>query len=357
MVQRGGRDGFVRVMLPMCALVVTIVFAAVLHAQSPRDNSSQTPAITATSSLVVVPVLVRGSAGASVPTLRAADFLLTDNGAPQTVVVDDKEHQPISLLVLLQTGGAADKELPLYANLTTMVSYLTANVPHEVGVVEFDSEPEYTWSFTRNVDSLDEAFKHPDAGDEGAAILDAVRYGIDLLSKRPLKYRRVILLISQAHDEGSHARAEEIVRSLGENNITIECLTFSPEKEWLKDQLRYGSPENKPYQLAPELPPVLHTFDIGTPLVVALNAMRKNTSATVAELSGGESFSFSSRNDLDRQLATLANHFAETYMLSFQPSSKQPGFHSLQLSVIGHPDLQVSARRSYWAKDAAAPPR
>lgn len=348
MAQRRRGSGLVRMML----LLLSVALATAADAQSASDSTAQAPAIKATSNLVIVPVLVRGPAGASVPTLRAADFVLKDNGAPQRVIVDDREHQPISLLVLLQTGGAAAKELPLYTNLTTMISYLTENVAHEVGVVEFDSQPEYTWSFTRNVDSLDEAFKHPDAGDEGAAILDAVHYGIDLLSRRPPEYRRVILLISQTHDEGSRARAAEIVRSLGENSITIECLTFSPEKKWLKDQLREGSPENKPYQLAPDLPPVLHTFDIGTPLMVALSAMRKNTSATVAELSGGESFPFSSRNDLDQQLATLANHFAETYLLSFQPSSKQAGFHSLQLTVIGHPDFQISARRSYWASDA-----
>jgi VWFA-related protein len=352
MAQLGRGIGLIRVMLPACLLFIALKPASL--AQSSGDRSPQMPDIKTTSSLVVVPALVRGPAGGAMPTLRAPDFLLTDNGARQMVNVDENEHQPISLLVLMQTGGAAARELPLYAKLGTMVSYLTANVPHEVGLVEFDSEPEYTWSFTRNAEGLDDAFQHPDAGDDGAAILDAVRYGIDLLSKRPAKYRRVILLISQKHDEKSHVRAEEIVRSLGENNITIECLTFSPEEAWLKDQLTNPSPENRPYQFAPNIPPLLHTFNLSEPLAVALHAMRANTSATVAELSGGESFPFSSRNELDQELATLANHFAESYILSFQPTSKRAGFHSLQLSVIGHPDFQISARRSYWASEAAA---
>lgn len=348
--------GLIRVMLSTCVLSF-LVLSGSLCAQNPADNSSEVPKIKATSNLVVVPTLVRGPAGRPMPTLKAPDFQLTDNGIRQTVAIDENEHQPISLLVLMQTGGAALKELLLYTKLGTMISYLTANVPHEVGLVEFDSEPEYTWNFSRNVEGFDDAFQHPDAGNDGAAILDAVQYGIDLLSKRPAKYRRVILLISQRHDEKSHVHAEEIVRSLGENNITIECLTFSPEKEWLKDQLTNPSPENKPYQLGPNLPPLLHTFNLGAPLAVALHAMRQNTSATVAELSGGESLPFSSRNELDQRLATLANHFAQTYMLSFQPVSKQAGFHSLQLSVIGHADFQISARRSYWASDSAVSSR
>lgn len=355
MVWLGRLISFAGRTLPPCAILLAVALAPTLKAQSSSDRAP-TPDIKTTVSLVLVPAFLRGPAGESIPLLRAKDFRLTDNGARQTVAVDDKEKEPISLLVLLQTGGAAVKQLPLYAKLGTMVSYLTANVPHEVGVVEFDSQPEYKWSFTWNTDSLDDAFKHPDAGDDGAAILDAVGYGIDLLSKRPPEYRRVILLISQSHDEKSHVGAEEIVRRLGENNITIECVTFSPEKAWLKDQLRDPSPENKPYQFAPNLPPLLHTFNLGAPLAVAVHAMHENTAATVAALSGGESYSFSSRNELDQQLATLTNHFAATYMLSFRPSSKQPGFHSLQLSVVGHPELTISARRSYWATDAAAQP-
>ncbi|HZQ43011.1 MAG TPA: VWA domain-containing protein [Acidobacteriaceae bacterium] len=317
----------------------------------------QAPDIKTTSNLVIVPALVSSASRVQIPDLHASDFLLTDNGIPQMVRIEDAEHRPISLLVLMQTGGAPAEQFPLYTKLSTMLSYMTSNVLHEVAMVEFDSQPEYVWSFTRNVDGLDDAFEHPDPGDGGAAILDAIRYGIGLLNKRPAGYRRVILLISQAHDEKSHVAVDEIVRQLGENNITIECLTFSPEGKWLKKQLTQPSPENKPYQFAPDVPPLLHTFNLGEPLAVAFRAMRENTSSAIATLSGGESFPFSSKKELDQQLATLANHFAATYMLSFRPTSKQPGFHSLHLQVAGHPELQVSARTSYWASDESSSPR
>lgn len=351
------RSGLAQVLSGICALLMMLLGSAAGVAQGSSDALPQTPTITATASLVIVPALVKARADMQTPTLHVSDFLLTDNGVAQSVTLGDTEHQPISLLVLMLTGGAATEELPLYAKLGTMLSYMTANVPHEVGMVEFDSEPEYTWKFTRSVDALEDGFEHPDAGDEGAAILDAVSYGIDLMKKRPAGYRRVILLISQTHDEKSHVRAEEIVRSLGENNITIECLTFSPEKTWLKNQFTKPRQENKPYQLAPDLPPLLHTFNLSEPLGVAFRAMQENTSATVATLSGGEAFPFSSKKELDEALVTLTNHFAATYMLSFRPTSKQPGFHSLQLQIAGHPELEVSARTSYWASDGTASPR
>jgi hypothetical protein len=79
--------------------------------------------------------------------------------------------------------------------------------------------------------------------------------------------------------------------------------------------------------------------------------MRDDTSAALAGLSGGESLPFATRSELEQQLSLLANHFAATSTLSFRPTSKQPGFHSLQLHVAGRPDLQVSARSSYWVWD------
>ncbi len=320
-----------------------------MHCQSTSSVAPPAnPTITATSNLVIVPALVRAPTGDLPPALHASDFLLTDNGVRQVVAVEETEHQPLSVLVLMQTGGAAAEELPLYAKLGTMLSYLTANSPHRVGLVEFDSEPEYTWSFTSNIDGLDGGFTHPDAGDRGAAILDAISYGIDLLRKEPPSYRRVILLVGQTHDDGSRARADQVIQSLGENNITIECISFSPEKAWLKDQFTKPRHENAPYQMSPDHPPLLHTFNLGEPLGIAFKAMQKDTSAERAALSGGESLPFGNKAELDQQLVSLTNHFAATYTLSFRPTSKQPGFHSLQLRIAGHPEFQVSARTSYW---------
>jgi hypothetical protein len=88
---------------------------------------------------------------------------------------------------------------------------------------------------------------------------------------------------------------------------------------------------------------------------MAFKAMQKDTSAEIAALSGGESLPFGNKTQLDQQLAFLANHFAATYTLSFRPTSKQPGFHSLQLRITGHPEFQVSARTSYWSTTESGP--
>lgn len=234
-----------------------------------------------------------------------------------------------------------------------MLSYLTANRSHEVAMVTFDSQPEEQWDFTPNIADLEDGFAHPKSGDAKAAILDAVAYGIGLMHDQPKNRRRLIILLSQTHDDGSRAHAEETVKRLGESNITIECLTFSPEKAWLKDQFTKERQENKPYQYGANGPMLLHTFNLDKPLRVALSSLRENTSSSVALMSGGESLPLATKSDLDQQFSNLANHLAATFTLSFTPTSKQPGFHSLQLRVAGHPELELSSRTSYWAADSS----
>jgi len=85
--------------------------------------------------------------------------------------------------------------------------------------------------------------------------------------------------------------------------------------------------------------------------------MRKNFAAEVANLSGGEPFGFSDAAQFDRSLATLANHIRNGYVLSFRPTSSQPGLHVLKLRVVDHPELYVDARATYWADDDASADR
>jgi hypothetical protein len=44
-------------------------------------------------------------------------------------------------------------------------------------------------------------------------------------------------------------------------------------------------------------------------------------------------------------------------MLSFQPQSPHPGFHSVVLQVQGYDGLEVSARGGYWAESENAATR
>ena len=324
-----------------------LLATAPLHAQTN---------LTVTSNLVVVPTLITSPTGDLVHTLRASDFTLLDNGVPQHLTLDlSTDNQPLAVLVLLQTGAAGPRQFANYAGLPALLDNLTAGAARRFSLITFDSQPEYQWPFTSNLADLKYPLTHPDPGDRGAAIFDAVKQGIDILARQPASERRILLLLSQTLDAGSANHPADIIRRLGENNITLYSITFSPSKQWLKDQFTRPRQGQKPTILTPNpgapppgTPVLVYGFDLGTPLLMALNAARTNAASTLATLSGGESFGFDNRRDFDNQLNLIANHIPNRYLLTFTPTSHQPGFHTLQVQLPHQPDLKISARSSYW---------
>src|SRR5260370_8690279 len=104
-----------------------------------------------TATLVVVPTLVQTTGKEPVFSLNAADFVLTDNGVPQKVTLEEETKRPLSLVVLMQTGGIARGQFPSYVNLETMLASLLGGAPNKLSIVNFDSRPEAASPFTSNV--------------------------------------------------------------------------------------------------------------------------------------------------------------------------------------------------------------
>ena len=251
----------------------------------------------------------------------------------------------------MQTGGSARREFVHYTRIETMLESLLqsspdAHSPNQVAIVNFDSKPEAASPFTPNVAEWKDAINHPDDGDHGAAILDALAYALRLLQKQPATNRRAILLISQPTDDGSKTTLKEILRTTAETNTTIYTLTYSPKKAKLKEDLQ--SPHGNPPLVVGPYTYVAY-FDFSRTPRMILGAMRKNLSAEIATLTGGEAAGFDNQNQLDDSLNTLATHIRNRYLITFQPAATQPGLHTLAVRLPDHPELLVSARTNYWA--------
>jgi VWFA-related protein len=331
-------------------LAAMIVLSRVVLGQSVLPvQEDLTPMIRSTSSLVMVPVLVRSASGELVTNLAPSDFKVTDNGVEQKVL-EEASSGPFSVVVLMQTGGAAARQFQNYRTFNTLLSSMMGSSSHKVALVTFDSRIEEVWNFPPRIDGIKHAFKYPKSGDHGAAIMDALRCGIDLLREQSPAFRRVILLLSQPTDDGSKVSAEEIVRRLGESNTTVYSIMFPPGKGSGKDEQK-----QLPRAYAAQQTSANHgAIYASKALDFALTMMRDDTAAGAAEISGGESGRLRNKDDLDRTLSILANDFSNCYTLNFRPNSNEQGFHSIKVQVLnGHAHLRVAARTSYWRNDAA----
>lgn len=303
------------------------------------DRETTTPVIQSDSTLIIVPTLVRSTSGEVVPNLDAGDFRLSDNGVRQRISMDDA-NQRLSVVVLMQTGSLASRYFQNYRSLDTLLNVIFGDLPHEVALVTFDSNIQQVWNFPSRGDGLQYALAHLRVGDSGATILDAVNLGIEMLQQRPSGQRRIILLLSQSADMGSKADAEDVVRHLGESSTAVYSMTLMHGKTHRHSE-KHASPASGPIASAT--------------LATTLKAMREDTAAEVAALSGGGCMPFHDQISLEQDMATLAEDVHSRYMLSFSSSTHEPGFHTIAVSAFNqHGSLNVASRTSYWFDGASS---
>ncbi len=394
------------------ALVFTCIGLAMWEplslAQQSSPQASQTPALSARSTLVLVPALVRTKAGDLIYTLTADDFVLTDDGVPQKLTLEeDSGGEPLALVVVIEIGGAGAREFNKYSSiappLAPMLESIVGNVRHKVAVVTFDSQPTLLQDFTTDIDTAADAIRtltpgctrqhhlnncaapgaihNVDLGDNGAAILDSLGFSVDLLRKQPLGYRRAILLISETLDRGSQLKLEDALREISDTNSVIYSIGYSTGKSeaahyaarklptqpgglWMENH--HPNPPHGCMGKDPDPDPdathnkAIQAYDCLTQLVpplalakmaaiAATDGLRQNVPETVARLTGGEYFKLTDAKSLEHDLASISNHMPNRYMLSFQPQSPHAGLHVIGLHLRDYSNLEVTARSSYWA--------
>jgi len=255
--------------------------------------------------------------------------------------------------------------------------------------------------------------------DGGAAILDGLGFAVEMLRKQPTSYRRAILLLSETNDRGSQLPLAQAIRAVGDTNTTIFSVAFSSGKaaasdyghKWLptkeaKKRVNPAAPPPPPgslpgssygtalkmmldymtngafaenvvpyppggcfakdpdakrpqnttsriYDCLGQLAPPLALAKMAA--LAATDGIRMNVPKTVAEMTGGEYYSFNGEKSIETALTTIANHVPNRYVLSFQPHDPHPGIHALELKLPEYPGLEVTARSSYWADAETAP--
>ena len=323
------------------ALVAPVLACGVfLHAQ-------EQPTFRTQANVVLVPALVRDKAGNVVYGLTADDFVIEDDGLPQKLRLDEAaEDDPVSMVVAVQVGRRADYELPRMHGLGAMLAPVFQQPGSKVALLSFDSQVHPLENFTGDEATIRRDLNRLEPGDGGAAVLDAVNAAVKMLDGVPQNHKRVLLLISETRDHGSHsANIEDVIKAMGNSNTVVYALAFSPSKSNVLDTMRG---KNNP-DLHPEESEVHEGPDLLAPLLLATQAMRKNSAKAIAAQSGGEYQMFSSAKAFDAQLNNFSNHLHSRYMLSFQPARPHPGLHQLIVKVKNAEGATVLARTSYWA--------
>ena len=339
-----------------------------------QQNETHPPTVSVRSTLVMVPVLATNGEGNVVFGLHAVDFYLTDNGVAQEIAMeDDTDSQPLALAIVAETGGAGARHLADYQGLDAMLEALIGNVDHQAALISFDSAPHVVVPFTPDIENASRSLATLSEGDNGAAILDAIKFAVEQLRTQPPEYRRAILLLSETVDQGSKTTLNDALRLVSDTNTTIYSLAFSSTRSAVSHEAsKVSSKDPGPAhgcfskkgadaeyeghyskqvldcisQLAPPLRLVTMTF------LAARSSLRKNTAESVTELTGGEFRRFHDAKDLKAGLFAVSNDVPNYYVLSFRPTNPAPGLHALQVVARNSTRIAVKSRTQYWVDDA-----
>lgn len=287
--------------------------------------------------VVLAPTLVKDGKGKLIFGLQAGDFSIEDDGIEQMVQLDEQDLQPVSLVIALQSGGAAFSEFERMQGLGAMINPLLDQGNTEVAIVEFDSKVNLVRDFTRDEKQVRGELRKLRRGDGGAAILDAVNYSVSMLNKIPNDRLRMLLLISETRDHGSSLPLANVATAMAGSNIVVYALAFSPALSEVLDDVRGNTPAKS------------NNMDLLAPILMAAQGMRKNIPKAIAAMTGGQYELFKSGKSFDLRMNQFDNDLYNRYLLSFQPSDPHPGLHKVQVKLTSpRKHATVIARNSYW---------
>jgi len=325
--RRVGRDNIVR---------LSVGFLLFLASQ---PTFGQEPTFRSQSNVVIVPALVRDVTGHVIYGLHATDFVVEDEGVEQTAQLDESaESEPLSLIVAIQTGRRASREFDRIKGLNSMLAPILDQPDTRIAILTFDNQLNVAQDFTADGAQIANCLYNLQSGDNGAAILDAVQYSVRLLNKSQEGRQKVLLLISETRDHGSHfANIDDVVTLIGNSNTTVYTLTFSPTISNILDTERGNNRDE-----------MNSTVNLIALFAHARAAMKSNTPKAIASQTGGEYELFESRRRFETRMVDFTNHLHNRYLLSFEPKNLEPGLHQIRVRLKQPGTATILARSNYW---------
>jgi VWFA-related protein len=325
--------------------------------------------------LVNTPVTVRDASGEMVHTLEAKDFRITDNGVEQKITHFDLGGDPISLVVVVETSSRIDSLMPQIRKTGILLTQAVAGPTGETAIVGFNDSVDKLLDFTANGDAVERTVSRLREGTSGAKLYDAMALGVEMLSGRPevsatdLGHRRVMLVMAEAHDDGSEAKLGEVLRQAQLANVTIYSVGLSSTRALLQKKPESSGPKRATPEGTFGVPPPPGTVQTpgndgsqpraGDLLALAVWAVQhvkdKITSHALelaAAATGGAHLATWKDRSIEKALDEIGGELHAQYTLSYTPSGTDAnGYHEISVAV-DRKDLTVRARPGYYV----APP-
>jgi len=265
------------------------------------------------SSLVLVPVRVTTQSGSSVTNLRKDDFILTDDGAEQSITYFVREDVPVSVGVLLDVSNSMKNKMRKSSEAATEF-FRYASPDDEFFLVEFNGRAKLQVPFTGEWQRIAGEISRAKASGL-TALLDAIHLGIAQM-KHARNSRKALVVLSDGGDNFSRRSLRELTNSLIESEVQVYSMEVIDAD--------YGVKHSREEREGPRL--------LGQ----------------VATETGGLNFPLIQLDGLPQIGVEIARALRDQYILGFTPPGGETDgkYHRIGLKLTS-PDAQAEYRASY----------
>jgi VWFA-related protein len=253
--------------------------------------------------------------GRAVNRLSRSDFQVLDNQRTVTSIRDfsRSDDLPLQLGVLLDISDSVRKNLEHERQAVQfVVRHLLRSSSDHAFLATFSRDMKLRETFTDDREALLRATSAIAQQGHATYLFDSL-YHLCLDEFPPGSAsdtaQRVLLLISDGNDTGSVHSLEEAITVAQRRGIQIYALTFHPSR---------------------------------------FSSVGDQTLKRLSDATGGQFMIASTDKDIPGMCATMEQQMRAQFAVSFQPAEPSPGFHLVQIKLLGDSKLRVHARQGYF---------
>jgi Ca-activated chloride channel homolog len=284
----------------------------------PPAQAEQDEVVTLRADLVVVNVTVTDAAGQYAHGLKAKDFALFEDNAPQAINSFSAEESPFAAAILIDMSGSMEYKFgQVRGAAAAFIDHIRDN--DQVAVYGFNNKVRQVQDFT-NLRDIADAIWDARAEDR-TRLYDCMDEAETALAARPEK-RRAILLISDGWDNlSSKATFDSAMKRALAAGVVVYTIDL------IDDDTLMGGNEG------------------------ALMLRRgRNELKEFAAQTGGRYVHTPQGNDLESAFTNIVDELRNQYTLTFYPTNKKRDGRWRRLTVTARGNaLNVRARRGYYA--------
>jgi Ca-activated chloride channel homolog len=265
---------------------------------------------------VVLPVIVTDTRRHIVTNLDKNNFLVYEDGQPQTIVRFSREDVPVSIgIVVDNSGSMRTKRTAVTKAVLNLIQ--ASNPQDEAFVVNFNDDSYLDQDFTNSLGPLHEALDRVDSRG-GTALYDAVIASADHLAKGAKKEKKVLLVITDGVDNESRESLESAIRKVQDDQgpiiYTIGILGDEPGIKRAKRALQ-----------------------------------------SLSDQTGGVAFFPKDLQEVDEISQEVARDIRNQYSITYKPTNARSngGYRKVRVEARaqGYKDLQARTRDGYFADE------